>query len=237
MSAVGHTVERERYKGRVSQKGEKGIETVPDWPAHLFEKEDLLAKIFSLYKIITTIVMTPLVIFACRWQRQNIQGKIYEGWKLELAPDQKISPGMRVEIHSYASLSPIQGAVIVVREGIIGKRTHWEKRWAEYELKMDKENDLLVNILVPIKWTQMNLVDRIQHYRARQKLPDITPGPYPWYEKGKAQTARGSVGWDNGSWKCYDWNRVCVLWVCSKSDIACILWWITIPHGEKGAHQ
>ena len=106
---------------------------------------------------------------------------------------------MRVEIHSYASLSPIQGAVVLVREGIIGRKTHWEKRWVEYELKMDNESDLSVAILIPIKWTRMNLVERVRHYRAEQKLPDITPGPYPRYEKGKAQTARGSVGWDDGS--------------------------------------
>ena len=143
--------------------------------------------------------MTPLIIFACRRERQNIQGKIYEGWKLELAPEQKIRSGMRVEIHSYASLSPIQGAVVLVREGIIGRKTHWEKRWVEYELKMDNESDLSVAILIPIKWTRMNLVERVRHYRAEQKLPDITPGPYPRYEKGKAQTARGSVGWDDGS--------------------------------------
>jgi hypothetical protein len=133
---------------------------------------------------------SPLILFACRREQHTIQEKIYEAWKLEILPAQRISQGMRVEIQSYGGISPIEGAVVIVREGIIGKRTHWERRWAEYELIMGKKGGLSVTLLVPIEWLRMNLLDRIRHYRERRVLPDITPGPYPRYEKGEAQRER-----------------------------------------------
>jgi hypothetical protein len=130
--------------------------------------------------------MAPTILFASRREQHIIQDKIYEGWKLEIAPVQRISQGMRVELQSHG-FSPIRGEVTIVREGIIGRRTHWERRWVEFELKMDEETELSVTILVPIEWIRMSLMDRVWHYSERRMLPDITPGPYPRYEKGKAQ--------------------------------------------------
>ena len=52
---------------------------------------------------------------------------------------------------------------------------------------MEKTIDLSVTLLVPLEWVQMNFLDCIQYWRKCHLLPDITPGPFPQYAKGKAQ--------------------------------------------------
>lgn len=125
-------------------------------------------------------------MFACRRYQSTIRGTVYEQWKLEIVPHRRIAQGMQVEIQSYGCLSPVCGGVVMVREEIIGKRVHLEKRWAEYEI-VDKATALSVTLLVPIEWLQMSLLDQFRHHRERHLLPDITPGPFPHYEKGEAQ--------------------------------------------------
>ena len=110
---------------------------------------------------------------------------------MEVKPDHRIRQGMRVEIHSYGCSSPFSGEVVMVREGIIGKRVRWEKNWAEHALIMDATVVLSVTILVPLAWLQMSLIDRFQHYQERHLLSDVTPGPFPQYNKGEAQTDYG----------------------------------------------
>ena len=81
--------------------------------------------------------MVPIVLYAWRREQQIIQETICEQWKLEVAPNQRITQGMKVEIRSYECLNLIQGAMVMVRAGIIGKKVYWERSWAEYELVLD----------------------------------------------------------------------------------------------------
>ena len=108
-----------------------------------------------------------------------------------MMPDHRISQGMKVEMHSYGYSSPVSRDVVMVREGIIGRRVRWEKRWAEYALLMDAKGLLSITILVPLEWLQMSLIDRFQHYRERHLLLDVTPGPFPQYNKGEVQMDYG----------------------------------------------
>jgi hypothetical protein len=133
--------------------------------------------------------MTPLLLLACRREQKTTQDIIHECWKLEVRPDHKISQGMRVKIRSYGCQNLACEEVVMVREGLIGKKVRWEKRWTEHVLIMDEAVALSVTtILIPLEWLQISLLDRFQHYQGRHLLLDITPGLFPRYNQGEAQT-------------------------------------------------
>ena len=106
---------------------------------------------------------------------------------MEIAPTQKIAAGMRLEIQSVGQ-EKRGGGVVVVREGVIGRRMCWERKWVEHELVMDEEaTALCITLLIPLKWFRMGLVDQFCHYRERPFLRDTIPGPFPEYRNGEPQ--------------------------------------------------
>lgn len=116
-----------------------------------------------------------------------------EQWKLETKPSRKVAQGMKVVVQSterLTTLAGLEGGRAVARDGVIGKRVRWEKRWVEYELVVEGAVPQSISLLVPIDWCRLGVLDRYKHFWESSSLPDLIAGPFPEYENGEPRGLR-----------------------------------------------
>jgi hypothetical protein len=131
---------------------------------------------------------TPQHLRAYCRTRGTIGVIIHEQWKVEAAPSQRIAPGMHIQLRNEEHGMGTE--FVTLREGTVGKRVYLEKRWAAFELEMEGMSSLSVTMLVPLEWFKLSWADTFSYYRQRLTLPDITPGPFPFYEQGAPRVDR-----------------------------------------------